>query len=398
MTKKNKPIRKRRPTRKSRSTKKNRSARIRRWLILVGAVVLLFAGLAYLFDFFPDEQRALRSGIRSAAKRAFPNQAEEAAKSYGLTFLGDGSSESPGPNTESPGSSAESPGSHPDSPEPNPAAPSVLLIHGLDDPGKVWRNLVPALLDEGVNLWQIRYPNDQPLMESSWFLSEQMPRLREWGVDEITIVAHSMGGLISREMLTNPEMAYAEEVRAGEVPLVAGLVMLATPNQGSELARFRLFGEFRQQWIELLEGRGQLLGGILDGAGEAKLDLLPGSQFLTALNERPHPEGVRMLSIAGDVSPWAGMDFERPEDHSPGSPPAAGQQVLVDLGVLLKSMSDGSGDGLVSVRSTRLDGIPHRTVRGTHLTVIRNVTKGSSRVPPAIPLITEFLEQVSSRD
>ncbi len=378
MTKKNKS------TRKRRSTKKSRSTRLRRWLILVGAVVLLFAGLAYLFDFFPDEQRALRSGIRSAAERAFPNQAEEAAKSYGLTFLGNGSSESPGPSAEPP--------------EPDPAAPSVLLIHGLDDPGKVWRNLVPVLLDEGVNLWQIRYPNDQPLMESSWFLAEQMPRLREWGVDEITIVAHSMGGLISREMLTNPEMAYAEKIRAGEVPRVAGLVMLATPNQGSELARFRLFGEFRQQWIDLLEGRGQLLGGILDGAGEAKLDLLPGSQFLTALNARPHPEGVQMLSIAGDVSPWAGMNFEHPADHAPGSPPAAGQQVLMDLGVLLKSMSDGSGDGLVSVRSTRLDGIPHRTVRGTHLTVIRNLTKGSSRVPPAIPLITEFLEQVSSRD
>ncbi len=342
---------------------------MRRWLILVGAAVVLFAGLAYLFDFFPDEQRALRSGIRSAAEKAFPNQAEEAAKSYGLTFLGEGSS----------------------------AAPSVLLIHGLDDPGRVWRNLVPVLLDEGVNLWQIRYPNDQPLLESSWFLLEQLPQLRERGVDEITIVAHSMGGLISREMLTSPEMAYSEKVADGEVPRVAGLVMLATPNQGSELARFRVFGEMRQQWIELLEGRGQLLGGILDGAGEAKLDLLPGSQFLTALNARPHPEGVRMLSIAGDVSPWAGMDFDRLEDHAPGSPPAAGQQLLVDLGVLLKSMSDGSGDGLVSVRSTRLDGVPHRTVRGTHLTMIRNVTQGSSRVPPVIPLITEFLEQMASR-
>ena len=28
---------------------------------------------------------------------------------------------------------------------------------------------------------------------------------------------------------------------------------------------------------------------FFDGAGEAKIDLLPGSHFLTELNTRPHP-------------------------------------------------------------------------------------------------------------
>ena len=372
---------------RTKSGARNGPTKIRRWLLLIGAVVLLFVGLSYLFDFFPDEQRELRSGIRSATEKAFPKQAAAAADAYGLTFLGGGGAEAPGADdeTKEPGAVA---------PRPDPTVPSVLLVHGLDDPGLVWRDIAPVLIDEGWNLWQVKYPNDQPLTDSTRFLSEQMQQLKARGVDEVAIVVHSMGGLISREMLTNPEMAYPEKLADGEVPRVAGLVMIATPNHGSDLARFRVFGEMRQQWVELLEGRGQFLGGILDGAGEAKLDLLPGSEFLTELNARPHPEGVQMLIIAGDVSPWAGMDFDQIDDRAPGTPPAAGQQMLAGLGVLLESMSNGSGDGLISVESTRLDGIPHHIVRGTHLTVIRNVTKGSDRIPPAVPLVADFLEQV----
>ena len=70
--------------------------------------------------------------------------------------------------------------------------------------------------------------------------------------------------------------------------------------------------------------------------------------------------------------------------------------MLVDLEAFLKSMSGGLGDGLVNVESTRLDGIDHRTVHGTHLSMIRNLSKESSRIPPAVPLIIEYLGQMSS--
>ena len=59
-------------------------------------------------------------------------------------------------------------------------------------------------------------------------------------------------------------------------------------------------------------------------------------------------------------------------------------------------MTDGLGDGLVTVESTRLDGVDHRTVRGTHLSMIRNITEASDRVPPAVPLVIESLGRVFS--
>jgi pimeloyl-ACP methyl ester carboxylesterase len=328
-----------------------------------------------VFDFFPEEDKELRRGFRHAVEKTFPQEAAKIAKSFGLTYWGEESA---------------------DSPKVNPSAPSVVLIHGLDDPGKVWMNLAPVLTGKDTNVWQLRYPNDQPIVDSARFFYDQLKRLKQLGISEIAIVAHSMGGLVSREMLTNPQMAYTEKTSTGDVPRVTGLIMVGTPNHGSELARFRVFGEIREQWVNMVKGRGHILRGILDGAGEAKIDLIPNSQFLKSLNKRPHPEGVRMLIIAGDISPWDGRDIDRFLESTRKYTPTAGQKMLVEIAAFLKSMSGGLGDGLVTVKSTRLDGTDHQTVHGTHLSMIRNISKESSRIPPAVPLIIEYLGQMSS--
>ncbi len=209
------------------------------------------------------------------------------------------------------------------------------------------------------------------------------------GVTEVAIVSHSMGGLVSRELLTSPLIDYSGEIRNGEVPRVVQLIMVGPPNHGSEIARFRLFGELREQFVNMMENRGHILRGFLDGAGEAKIDLLPDSEFLQALNQRPHPEGVEMQIIAGVVSPWAEEDIKHYFD-------AIQQNGQADsLASFLYSVSDGLGDGLVTVESTRLEGIDHRIVPGTHLSMIRNILTDSERVPPAVPVILQQLGQSS---
>jgi pimeloyl-ACP methyl ester carboxylesterase len=78
----------------------------------------------------------------------------------------------------------------------------VVLIHGLDDPGQVWQILAPALLKSGFKVWLMHHPNDQPIVESARLFFKELKALKQRGVDRISIVAHSMGGLVSREMLT----------------------------------------------------------------------------------------------------------------------------------------------------------------------------------------------------
>jgi len=56
-------------------------------------------------------------------------------------------------------------------------------------------------------------------------------------------------------------------------------------------------------------------------------------------------------------------------------------------------MSNQIGDGLVSVNSVRLSGVPLKIVKGTHLSMIRNIIASDQRIPPAIPIIIEQLNQ-----
>ncbi|MGB3648623.1 MAG: alpha/beta fold hydrolase, partial [Desulfobulbales bacterium] len=188
------------------------------------------------------------------------------------------------------------------------ARKTVVLIHGLDDPGKVWQNLAPELAKELYNVLLMEYPNDQPVVESSQLFFKELLELKKFGINRISIVAHSMGGLVSREVLTSPEFEYHRSINKNLVPEVVKFIMVGTPNHGSQMARFRLFGEVRDHIARLSKGETTWQGAILDGAGEAKIDLLPESQFLTELNRRPHPE-IDMLIIAGITSPWQEDDI-----------------------------------------------------------------------------------------
>ena len=257
----------------------------------------------------------------------------------------------------------------------------------------MWQNLAPELVKEKFNVWLMHYPNDQPVVESARLFFEALQGLNQGGIDRISIVAHSMGGLVSREMLTSPEIEYNASAKNRRVPEVVALIMVGTPNHGSQLARLRVFTEMRDQLVRLTKGNTNWLAGILDGAGEAKIDLLPGSRFLTELNARPHPEGVDMLSIAGMSSPWSESDINRWVSDLRQKVSDDKQKWVDVLGENMIAMTRGLGDGLVTVESTRLDGVPYRTVDGTHLSMIRNVTSGSRRIPPAVPIIIDQLKR-----
>ena len=344
----------------------------RRWPWVI-AGILLAIGLWQLFaNLYREEEKQLRRQLRETVKEKFPEQTAEFSKTFGLFFFEADRKASSGVD---------------------PARKSVVLIHGLDDPGKVWQNLAPELEKEDFNVWLMLYPNDQPIVESARLFFEELKGLKQLGIQRISIVAHSMGGLISRETLTRPEFEYDASAKNRRLPEVVGLIMVGTPNHGSQLARLRIFTEMRDQWARLTKGEANWLAGILDGAGEAKIDLLPGSRFLTELNARPHPAGVDMLIIAGITSPWSESDITRWTDNLRKKVPDDKQKWVDELGKNMISMTHGLGDGLVTVESTRLEGVPHRTVDGTHLSMIRNITSDSGRIPPAVPIIIEQLKK-----
>jgi len=325
--------------------------RILRAALYLGLLVMLWqVGRSYL----PDEERAARSEVRATVESIFPEEARRARERFGLIRQ----------HTADPGMS------------------EVVLVHGLDDPGKVWMNLAPALQAAGYGVSVMEYPNDQPVRDSARELFDALKSMSHAGVDQLSIVAHSMGGLVSREMLTNPSFVCSG--KDCSLPGVRRLIMIGTPNHGSHLARFRGLGEVREQLSRMIEGNGGgWLESIFDGAGEAGLDVMPDSSFLAELNSREHPEGTELHIIAGVIARDEAESLARLIDEA-GLAPRGG--VVVPLAEMI-------GDGLVSLESASLAGVPLRQVSGNHLSMIRNLTLSDKRVPPAIPIILELLQE-----
>ncbi len=322
-------------------------------------------------DYFQEEELQIRTSINTLAKETFPGAAQKVNAQYGLKpyVIGHRVSKSNGEATR----------------------PSVILIHGLDEPGRVWMNLSPALAERGFSVFLMTYPNDQPVTTSSRFFFDTLRNYPFKNNTGIVLVGHSMGGLVSREMLTAPEIGYDQAKNSGQVPGVQRLIMVGTPNHGSELARFRFFMEIRDQIQNLFEKDTHWLQGLLDGVGEAGIDLTPGSVFLTRLNSRPHPQGIEYQIIAGVISPWSGQDVPGFIQQLKRTLPREAQPAVAGLDKALSVMGETIGDGLVTLDSAKLENIPLTQVRGTHLTMIRNLTAKSHRVPPAVPRILQIL-------
>ncbi|UCG14532.1 MAG: acetyltransferase, partial [Deltaproteobacteria bacterium] len=213
--------------------RRNRRIKKRRWPWVIGAILLLI-GLWQLFtNIYREEEKELRRQLRETVREKFPEQTAEFYQTFGL-FLFE-------PNREAPRGAT-------------PDGKSVVLVHGLDDPGAVWQNLALALVKEDFNVWLMQYPNDQPIVESAQLFFEELKELKQLGIHRISIVAHSMGGLVSREMLTSPEIEYNRSATNRLVPEVAALIMVGTPNHGSQLARFRVFTEMRDHLVRLKKG------------------------------------------------------------------------------------------------------------------------------------------------
>jgi pimeloyl-ACP methyl ester carboxylesterase len=258
----------------------------------------------------------------------------------------------------------------------------VLLIHGLDEPGSIWDDLAPALQAAGHAVWELRYPNDQGIDRSAEFLAAHWPELPP--ERPVTIVGHSMGGLVARDFVSRLW-------RTGMPgPGVAGVILVGTPNGGSEWARLRVWLELRDHFPNSAGRRFSLFAALRDGAGEAKIDLRPDSDFLRALDARPWPEGVPIFAIAGRlVAP--------PADLADGLAAAAAEAGSTALARALSgwwsTVGEDLGDGVVSLASADVPGgPPPLVVEASHRGMLARLLPGDPEPPAIEPILAALRE------
>ncbi len=104
----------------------------------------------------------------------------------------------------------------------------VLLLHGLGSSPEVMTTLRRALEADGYEAMTVTYPTTEQGVQANADGVERILKSLE-GYSDVSIVAHSLGGLITRSALSRGSFASLP------VP-VKNVIMLGTPNQGAALA------------------------------------------------------------------------------------------------------------------------------------------------------------------
>lgn len=244
----------------------------------------------------------------------------------------------------------------------------VVLVHGYNSKAEHNAGFFDNLRKNGLACGTFSYPNDQALADSAKLLSRELNAFHEKHPKRpIALVTHSMGGLVARACIEDPELDPGNVQR---------LVMIAPPTHGTLLAHFSLGADLCEHFFKWGGGGPikRMRASIADGLGEAVADLQPQSHFLTTLNARPRNPQVKYSLFLGT---GAGvrqneMDLARKLIRYSGKLPYMSKpvgrfdQMLGDMDEIMA----GHGDGVVAVRRGSLRGVSDTIVFPfCHLTV-----------------------------
>jgi triacylglycerol lipase len=196
------------------------------------------------------------------------------------------------------------------------AQEEVVLLHGLCRKSRSMAKMQSALTEAGYKVRNVDYPSRtasvQKLADAA--IGKAVADCQQDGATKIDFVTHSLGGILVRSYLSRHS-----------IPALGRVVMLAPPNQGSEIVD-KLGWLFLFKWIN----------------GPA------GNELGTDKNSTPNKLGPANFPagiIAGDRS----------------------------INWINSLLIPGSDDGKVSVERTRLAGmIDHMVVHATHPFIMKN--------------------------
>ncbi|WP_145059635.1 esterase/lipase family protein [Adhaeretor mobilis] len=248
----------------------------------------------------------------------------------------------------------------------------VIVIHGFNSSPLRFRKLVDTFQRAEFNSGIFSYPDDQPIVDSALLLSNELKAIAaKHPKRAIALVTHSMGGLVARATVEDPELDPGN---------VTKLIMIAPPTHGSLLANYS-FG------IDVLDHaspdpqRGDVsrwYAAVADGMNEAAVDLTPGSHFLRRLNARPRNPNISYSIILGTGArvTKARLENYRQQLKSVQSQSEVTSLLTPHLDATLADLEEvleGKGDDVVAVKRGRLEGVEDTILlKFTHLEALQN--------------------------
>ena len=238
----------------------------------------------------------------------------------------------------------------------------VLLIHGLCMNDTQW---LRQGHDHGAYLAQalgctpvyLRYNSGRHVSQNGRELSQQLERLvAAWPVplERITILGHSMGGLVARSAIH-----LAREGGQGWPALLRELVFLGTPHHGAPLERAGhgvdvLLGAtpFSAPFVKLGQLRSAGITDLRHGyVTDADWQSAPGEGWRAGFEDRrvplPLPDSVACFAVAATLAGQPGTKVGG-KPRLPGQPERADQPAA---GLAASALAAVAGDGMVPVES-----------------------------------------------
>jgi pimeloyl-ACP methyl ester carboxylesterase len=239
----------------------------------------------------------------------------------------------------------------------------VVLVHGTASSPARWAELINELQNdqrfwERYEIWLFMYNTGNPISMSAAALrsalsnavAELDPGGKDPGLQQMVVIGHSQGGLLTKMCVVDPGLRFwellfrvppeklevdedlqdslaRERVRKGTLifeplPFVRRVVFVATPHRGSYRA-LGLVGDLAS-WLVNLPGRltrltislatlqaKGLLAGPFTGMPTAITHMNPSNRFLQELASMPIVEGVTahsIIAVQGDGDPEDGAD------------------------------------------------------------------------------------------
>ncbi len=232
----------------------------------------------------------------------------------------------------------------------DPAKIPLVFVHGLVSSPDAFKNMINELAPEpwfreNYQIWLYNYPTGNPWIFSGMKFREEMRAACSYArskgddrnLNRMVVVAHSMGGLITRSSITDPKTTMYEGIfkkPIGQLKVSAEthsfirdttlyqplsepkrVVFLAVPHRGSPMANLRI-----STWISrlirlpktltvgLLDTTLHAMGDVIQGEDpSAQLptsinSLSPNSKANRALDKLPLPGRITFHSIIGDRS------------------------------------------------------------------------------------------------
>jgi len=271
----------------------------------------------------------------------------------------------------------------------------VVFVHGLQDTPVTWAPMINALLADPLvrrnyQFWVFNYPSGYPVPYSALLLRRQLRALDKAfpGHRRIVLVGHSMGGILSRLMISDSrgdetwryffgrspaQTEMSAEARAmltealifNPRPDIARVIFISTPHRGSEIAQGSI---------------GRLASGLIHNSAEA---VKFGPEVLQASVVQNDPGVMKLKRMPNSIDTLSPNDpWVKIMNTLPLAKTVPYHSIMGDRG---RGDTPNSSDGVVPYWSSHLEGAEsEKIVPSNH---------GANQTPQAIAEVLRILHE-----